>query len=75
MIEIKIVSNTGRKTIITDENNTIRDVLEANDINYDMTPVYIDGAPLGIGDHDQSFAEMGINEKCILSAVVKTQNA
>ena len=75
MIEIKIVSNTGRKTIVTDENNTIRDVLEANDINYDMTPVYIDGAPLGIGDHDQSFADMGITEKCILSAVVKTQNA
>lgn len=75
MIEIKIVSNTGRKTIVTDEHNTIRDVLEANDINYDMTPVYIDGAPLGIGDHDQSFADMGITEKCILSAVVKTQNA
>lgn len=75
MIEIKIVSNTGRKTIVTDENNTIRDVLEANEVNYEMTPVYIDGAPLGVGDHDQTFAEMGITEKCILSAVVKTQNA
>ena len=75
MIEIKIVSNTGRKTIVTDENNTIRDVLEANEVNYEMTPVYIDGAPLQVGDHDQTFAEMGITEKCILSAVVKTQNA
>jgi tRNA U34 5-carboxymethylaminomethyl modifying GTPase MnmE/TrmE len=74
-ISIKIVTNTSRKTIITDDTNTVRDVLEANDVNYETTPVYIDGAPLGIGDHDQTFEELGITEKCMLTAVIKTENA
>ena len=75
MIQIKIVTNASRKTIVTDENNTVRDVLEANEVNYEVAPVYIDGAPLGIGDHDKTFAQLGITEKCMLTSVVKTQNA
>lgn len=75
MVQIKITSNTVRKTIMTDENNTVRDVLEANEINYTNAPIYIDGAPLNVGDHDKSFAELGIAEKCNLTAVVKTDNA
>ena len=75
MIQIKIVTNASRKTIATDENNTVRSVLEANEVNYANAPVYIDGAPLGIGDHDKSFAELGITEKCMLTSVVKTENA
>lgn len=75
MIQVRIVTNTQRKTIATDENNTIRDVLEANEVNYANAPVYIDGAPLQVGDHDKSFAELGITEKCMLTSVVKTENA
>ena len=75
MIQIRIVTNTTRKTIATDENNTVRDVLDANEVNYANAPVYIDGAPLGIGDHDKTFAELGITEKCMLTSVVKTENA
>lgn len=75
MISIKIVTNTSRKTIITDENSSVRDVLEANEVNYENAPVYIDGAPLGIGDHDKTFAQLGIQEKCMLTSVVKTENA
>lgn len=75
MIQVRIVTNAQRKTIATDENNTVRDVLEANEVNYANAPVYIDGAPLQIGDHDKSFAELGITEKCMLTSVVKTENA
>ena len=75
MIQVKIVTNTGRKTIVTDENNTVRTVLEANEVNYETAPIYIDGAPLNIGDHDKTFAQLGITEKCMLTSVVKTQNA
>ena len=75
MIQIRIVTNTQRKTIATDENNTVREVCEANDVNYGTAPVYIDGAPLDIGDHDKTFAQLGITEKCMLTSVVKTQNA
>lgn len=75
MIQIRIVTNAQRKTIATDENNTVRAVLEANEVNYANAPVYIDGAPLSIGDHDKTFAELGITEKCMLTSVVKTENA
>lgn len=75
MIQIRIVTNAQRKTIATDENSTVREVLEANDVNYDVAPVFIDGAPLGVGDHDKTFAELGITEKCMLTSVVKTENA
>lgn len=75
MVQIKIVANNNRKTILTDENNTVRQVLDANEINYAVAPVYIDGAPLQVGDHDKSFAELGITEKCLLTAIVKTENA
>lgn len=75
MIQVKIITSTGRKTIVTDEHNTVRTVLEANEVNYEATPVYIDGASLNIGDHDKTFAQLGITEKCMLTAVVKTQNA
>ena len=75
MISVRIVTNAQRKTIMTDENNTVRDVLDANEVNYANAPVYIDGAPLGIGDHDKTFAQLGITEKCMLTSVVKTENA
>ena len=75
MIEVRIVTNASRKAIVTDENNTVREVLEANEINYANAPVYIDGAPLQIGDHDKTFSELGITEKCMLTSVVKTENA
>ena len=75
MIEIKIVTNTSRKTILTDANKSVREVLENNNVNYANAPVYIDGAPLGIGDHDKTFTELGITEKCMLTSVVKTENA
>lgn len=75
MIQVKIVTNTNRRTIAVDENRTVREVLENNEVNYANAPVYIDGAPLGIGDHDKSFAELGITEKCMLTSVAKTENA
>lgn len=75
MIQIRIVTNTSRKTIATDPNHTVRAVLEANEVNYANAPVYIDGAPLQIGDHDKTFTDLGITEKCMLTSVVKTENA
>lgn len=75
MVQVRLISNAMRKTITVDEDTTIRQVLEDNSINYSTTTVFLDGAPLGIGEHDQTFAELGLTEKCNLSAVVKAENA
>ena len=71
MIQIRIVTNTWRKTIATDENNTIRDVLEANEVNYEIAPVYIDGAPFtrkmipcgGLEEVDEIMEAVGDNRE------------
>lgn len=75
MIQIKITTNTVRKNIIVEENKTIREVLEENEIIYNNVPVYLDGTPLGFGDHDKTLKELGIKEKCLLSVVQKLDNA
>lgn len=75
MIQVKLVTATTRKTVTVDPNQTVRTVLEENNIDYDVAPVFLDGAQLNVGEHDKTFTELNIKEKCILTAVVKTANA
>lgn len=76
MISVQIATNTQRNTVIVDpENTTVRKCLEDNNVNYSYAPVYLDGSPLNIGDHDKTFAQLGITEKCLLTSVVKLDNA
>ena len=75
MISVTIGTNLNRNKITVDENTTLRQVLEDNEIEYGSATVNLDGASLAQGDMDKSFAQMGITEKCYLCAVVKAENA
>lgn len=75
MVQVKLSTNTQRKTITVDANTSIRNILEENNIDYSRTPIYIDGAPLQIGDMDKTLAECGITDRCMIAAIVKTDNA
>lgn len=75
MITVKVGSNLDRKTIMVQDDTTIRKVLEDNDVNYGTAQVHIDGSVLGPGDMDKTFAQVGITTSCFLVAVVKTSNA
>lgn len=75
MVQVKLSTNTQRKTITVDANTSIRNILEENDIDYSRTPIYIDGAPLQVGDMDKTLAECGIADRCMIAAIVKTDNA
>ena len=75
MITIKIGNNLERKTVIVDENTTVRNALESNGIDYSTGVTTLDGAPLRPGDMDKSFAQFGITEKCTLVNVLKADNA
>ena len=76
MISVQIATNTQRNTVIVDpENTTVRKCLEDNNVNYSCAPVYLDGSSLNIGVHVLSFAQLGITEKCLLTSVVKLDNA
>lgn len=75
MVQVKLSTNTQRKTITVDQNTTIRSILEENGIDYSRTPVYIDGAALQVGDMDKTLADCNIVDRCIIAAIVKTDNA
>ena len=75
MINVTITSNLGRTYANPDEHETIKSVLDANDIGYSTGMISLDGATLRPGDINKTFADMGVTEKCFLSVVVKADNA
>ena len=75
MIKVTIGNNVKRESKFIDEETTIRTALEDSEIDYTRGSINLDGAPLGPGEFDKSFADFGITEKCYLLQVVKTDNA
>lgn len=72
MIQVIIGSNTNRKSVLVDPNTTIREVLETNGIDYSVGGIHLDGLSIGGSELDDTFAERGVSEKCMLISVVKS---
>lgn len=75
MIKVTIITNAGQNTIMASEAATIREILEENNVNYSVGVTSIDGCPMRTGDMDKTFEEMGIEDRCYLSCVVKADSA
>lgn len=75
MIKVTLGNNLERKTVLVNENTTLRAVLEANNVDYTRGNLNIDGATLRPGDIDKTFASLGVTDKCWLVSVVKADNA
>lgn len=75
MIQVTITTSTGRKVAIIDPTTTLREIAKKYNINYDRTPLLLDGASLEVGQMDKSLLELGIKTDCLLSAVLKLDNA
>lgn len=75
MIKVIIGNNTTRISKNYTEDTTLREALEAAEIDYAIGMTSLDGATLGPGDIDKTFADMGVTEKCYLMNVVKADNA
>jgi hypothetical protein len=75
MIKVTIGNNVKRKTVILDEDTTLRTALEDAEIDYSRGTMNLDGSSLGPGDLDKSFSDFGIADKCFLLNVVKADNA
>ena len=75
MIKVTIGNNVTRKSVIVDENQTLRQTLEENGIDYSRGVMHLDGSSLQPGDLSKTFADLGITDKCFLLNVVKTDNA
>jgi len=75
MINVTIGNTTNRNRVIVDENNTLRQALEENGVDYSMGQLMLDGATLQPGMLDRTFADLGITTSCYLLSVVKADNA
>lgn len=75
MIQIKLITNSGRENPIVAKNSTIRACLEENSIDYHVATPSLDGYTLRGAELDKTFAELGAVDGTILSCVIKTDNA
>ena len=74
-ITVVIGNNVTRKSVPTTTNVTIRELLEANGVDYTRAQMHLDGVPLQAGDFDKTFGEFGISTKAFLTSVVKADCA
>jgi hypothetical protein len=75
MIKVTMGNNVKRSSEILDVNTTLKEALEAAEIDYTTGIMNLDGSTLGPGDLSKTFADFGITEKCYLLNVVKAENA
>lgn len=77
IIQVTVGDNTRRDTRGYDDTRTLRSIFEENSINYTSPGVVnsLDCCPLRPGDLDKTLADFGIQNKVVLSSVVKADNA
>lgn len=74
-IRVTLGTTTTRKTVIANANETVKSVLEANNVNYGTATMHLDGCPMNVSDLSSTFEELGVKDTAYLLAVVKTNNA
>lgn len=80
MITLRIGMNVGTETIFVPETYTLREAFEEAEVDYAGKTVILDGAAVGAGGLNDTFAELGYDgtpgkDKAILSAIAKVDNA
>jgi len=75
MFDIILGYNADTFTATAYGGDTLRSVLESNDIDYTTGAVHLDAAPIRPGDLDKTFSEIGVDtEKRHTLIVVKKLN-
>lgn len=80
MIRIQIRSNLEKFDNIVDENTTVRRAFEEQGIDFSRGTISIDGATLGAGEINKTFADLGYdgtpgNDRCYVACITKQDNA
>lgn len=74
-IQVRINTNTERKTVIVADDQTPKQVLKDNGIAFDTAVIHLDGTALTVTDMNSPFEKLGVTESAILAVVTKTVNA
>ena len=77
MINLKIGTNTERKDIIVQVDDTLAEVLENNDINITGCALTLNGSLIPGVDVEKTFEELGVADgtRATLIAVMKADSA
>lgn len=75
MITITLNANGNRRSVLVDEDTTLGNFFSEQNLNATVTPIYLDGAPVPTTSHSKTFTELGIADSCVISSIVKTNNA
>ena len=76
MIRVRIITTGNQEIVNVSEEATIREILNENDISSVAGAVTsLDGCSLTTGDFDKTLPELGVEDSCVLSVIVKTANA
>ena len=75
MIKVIVGTTTQRYDKMYALDSTLRKILEDNNVDYSVAQVMLAGANINAGDLDKTLADFHITEKCMLTAVVKANNA
>lgn len=75
IVNVKIGTNFNRTTVSVTSDKTIRELLEAQGINYATTTIFLDGDTVRAGDMDKTLNDFNIADTCYIIASQKTENA
>ena len=74
MVQVKLIANLERTTVVVPETETPKQTLDNNDVDYSQAQVFLNGSVLNPRAMDTSYADQGIKDTAMLSAVVKQDN-
>ena len=75
MIQVTVGTTTSRTKVVVEETKTPKDVLQEAEVDYSVATVHLDGAVLSTPEMNTSLDELGVDDSCMLIAVVKQENA
>lgn len=75
MIKVYIGTNTDRNEVIVNENNSLKEILDANDINYNYGTIQVDGAIISMSKINDKISSLGAEDGSYILVVAKADNA
>lgn len=77
MINLTIGTNTERKSVIVEPDQTLQEVLEENNVNVNGCALHLNGSLIAGVDIEETFEALGVADgsKAMLIAVVKADSA
>lgn len=77
MIQVRITTNTARKTVTVEPTQTLMDAFDAAGVSVGNAVVYVDGMVVNANEQYDTLTEIGVEDESTIqvSAIVKADSA